>query len=348
MRKIVITKSFAIIALVMLILLSVSVSTVVGFETEVKSTVSRTSIAKAGMAETDEEPTLQEWFDANGYAVNVIEDELGNETFDAGYYQIAILAEIAGYASSNNLSWYPTSSGELHQIFSGANSTGDIGIFEATETFGLCLGSPDGLFYTETHRNPDGFNHTLIFANPNPLGGYIVVWEDLWEGGDEDFQDMILAVLIPVTEAKVCIFPHTLNMKSRGKWITCFIKLPQDYDVEDIDVSTIMLNGTIPAEPKPVAIFDLDCVSIKVLMVKFSRTAIIEFIKNAIVINENTSKCVKITLVVSGNLLSGQAFEGSTEIRIIHFSKCTENKVSVPLTKTRRVKHFSCAKPYIR
>ncbi len=318
MRKTVIIQGFVALALVMLTLQFVPVPAL----NEVRR-----------LDEADVEPTLQEWFDMNGYAINATADELGIETFEAGYYQIAILDEIAGYAPSNNLSWYLTSSSELHLIFLGDNTTGDTTVFVATETFGLCLGTPDGLFYgepnhqlfyTETSRNPDGFDHSLVFANPNPPGGFIIVWEDLWEGGDKDFQDIILAMLVPVIRAKVCICPHTLNLKSRGRWITCFIMLPKEYDVEDIDISTIRLNGTVPTELKPSAVFRLKCVGVKILMVKFSRADAIELIKSVIGTGRCASRCLKVTLTVTGTLYSGQPFEGSTRIRVIHFSRCRD------------------------
>ncbi len=306
-------RGFAIIALVMLTLPAIAFS---ASDNSGKAFIEEEEANLAG------EMTLQEWFDANGYTINVTEDELGLEIFNPGYYQVSILAEIAGYAPLNNLSWYTTSLGEMYQIFSGANSTGDTTFFNTAETFGLALGSPDGLFYTETYRNPDGFDHALVFANPNPPGGYIIVWEDLWNGGDEDFQDMILATLVPVIEAKICICPHTLNLKSRGRWITCFIKLPSGYDVEEIDISTIRLNDTIPAEPKPTAIINLRCLGTKLLMVKFNRTAVIEYIRTTTSVNGNHRKCAKVTLTVSGKLSNGQAFEGSTKIRVMHLPKC--------------------------
>ena len=366
MRRNTINRSFVIVALVMLILPSIVVSASNELEvngTNAPSITDKVIITDNAITETDKESTLQEWFDANEYVINVTEDELEIETFEAGCYQIAIFAEIAAYASLNNLSWYPISSGELQLIFSGVNKTGDITIFKATEAFGLCLGSPDGLFYTETNLNPDSFDHALIFANPKQPGGYIIVWEDLLEGGDADFQDMILAMLIPVIKAKVCIYPHTLNLKSRGRWITCFITLPSDYDVEDIDVSTIMLNGSIPAEPKPVAILnfrcgnckfdckdgfncdneDVDrCNGIKVLMVKFNRTAVIEYIKSAIDLNGKLEKWLKITLTVSGKLFNCQTFEGSTRIRIIHYRRCT---TGFPPFKACLAKRFLHSKP---
>jgi hypothetical protein len=331
MRKNAIVSSFVIIALVMLTL--PSATALASNENELKITATTQKTATITDSETAEEPTLEDWFDENGYAINVTEDELGIEIFEAGTYQITILGEIAEYAPANNLSWYPVSSGNLHLIFLEANSSGDTRVFEATEDFGLCIGTPDGvfggepnpkLFYTETNRNPDAFDHALVFANPNVQGGYIIAWEDLWEGGDMDFQDMILA-LTPVLEAKVYLCPHTLNLKSMGRWITGFIKLPEDYDVANINVSTIRLNGTIPAEPKPVAILGLDCINVKVLMVKFNRTATINLVKHSTVVDESIPKCFSITLTISGNLLNGQLFKGSTEIRVIHFPKCIIN-----------------------
>ncbi len=347
MGRMAVTRIFVMVVFAMLTVLPVTVFASSKCRTEVAETAALTVVTG-----TDEEPTLQEWFDANGYAINVSEDELvGIEEFEAGYYQISILAEIAGYASLNNLSWYPISSGELHLIFSGTNSTGDVAVFLATEKFGLCLGTPDGLygdepntqlFYTETERNPDGFDHALIFTNPNPSSGYIIVWEDLWEGGDEDFQDMILAMLTPVINAEVCIRPLALNLKSRGRWITCFLRLPRGFNVEDIDVSTITLNGTVPAEPRPVTIFrdsNSDCEDdgVQVLMVKFNRTLVIEYIKNAIAPGGIPAKRFDVTLVVSGNLLSGQIFEGSTKIRIVHFLGCIKGRFRVSLAEAHRV-----------
>lgn len=40
--------------------------------------------------------------------------------------------------------------------------------------------------------------------------------------------------------------PDTLNLKSKGKWVTGYIELPEGYDVAEIDGSTVYLNG-VPA-----------------------------------------------------------------------------------------------------
>lgn len=44
--------------------------------------------------------------------------------------------------------------------------------------------------------------------------------------------------------AAIDIDPNTLNWISKGRWITCYIELPEGYDVGDIDVSTITLDDT--------------------------------------------------------------------------------------------------------
>jgi len=314
-------KSFASLSWLVVIALFVTVlpSAVASATVKVDRMIVNDSKAKTynAIAAANGELTLQEWFDANGYAISVEDDELGIETFQAGKYQIGILAELAGYAALNNLSWYTNASAELHLIFSGANDTGDVATFMATATFGLCTQSPDGLFYTETGLNPDGFDHALVFANPDPHGGYIIVWEDLSEGGDEDFQDMILAMLIPVLEVRVCICPHTLNLKSRGRFITCFIRLPMEGMVEDVAFSTIKLNGTIPAEPKPVAVLKSRRLHVAILMVKFNRAAVIDYIKDSLGLDGRTFRRGRITLTISGSFASGQAFEGSDRIRAI-------------------------------
>ena len=74
--------------------------------------------------------------------------------------------------------------------------------------------------------------------------------------------------------AEVTMEPETLNPKSNGRWVTAYIELPSGYDVNDIDVSTILLEGVIPAEGQPTAVGDHDGDGISDLMVKFSRAAL--------------------------------------------------------------------------
>ncbi len=114
------------------------------------------------------------------------------------------------------------------------------------------------------------------------------------------------------------IEPKTLNLRSSGKWITAYIELLEGYDVADINVSTIMLNGTVPAELSPTAIGDYDNDTVPDLMVKFDRAKTIEYI----LANVNTrGRFMTITLTITGKLNDGTPFQGSDTIKIIYINR---------------------------
>jgi len=118
-----------------------------------------------------------------------------------------------------------------------------------------------------------------------------------------------------VINATVDTNPHALNLRSRGRWITAYIELPEDYDVSDINVSTILLNDTIPAEVHPVGIGDYDEDGIPDLMVKFNRAEVISYILANVNMKE---RFITITLTVTGRLNDGTPFQGSDTIRILY------------------------------
>lgn len=72
----------------------------------------------------------------------------------------------------------------------------------------------------------------------------------------------------------VDIHPDTLNKKSKGKYITSYIELPETYSVEDIDIETVILSvneDSIQAESSPTEIGDYNDNGIPDFMVKFDR-----------------------------------------------------------------------------
>jgi len=48
--------------------------------------------------------------------------------------------------------------------------------------------------------------------------------------------------------AEARILPRTINLASKGKWITCYVWLPEDYDVADIEPNSIFLEDEIQPE----------------------------------------------------------------------------------------------------
>jgi hypothetical protein len=108
--------------------------------------------------------------------------------------------------------------------------------------------------------------------------------------------------------ATLNIDPDTLNFKSQGNYITAYMELPEG---ENVNTTTIYLNGTIPVEAWPIYIGDTDEDGLTDFMVKFNRQAVIQWLRGIITTDGN------VTLTVTGNV-EGKAFEGSDAIRCIH------------------------------
>ena len=118
--------------------------------------------------------------------------------------------------------------------------------------------------------------------------------------------------LIPAT---IDIKPDTLNLKSKGKWITCYIELPENYDVADIDISTVRISRIdnkevdIPAEEWPWEISDYDNDTIPDLMVKFDRSAVQSVVD------------VGYAIITVEGLVGDETFEGNDVIKVIDAGK---------------------------
>jgi hypothetical protein len=131
-----------------------------------------------------------------------------------------------------------------------------------------------------------------------------VVWST--EADPDDALDQVVdrmvdqKVKLRTIEATIEIHPETLNLKSKGKWVTCIIKLPDYLDESDIDPATLRLEGTITAD-KPI----LTGTS---LNVKFDRAELIALLTSG----------EDIVLTVTGELLDGMPFKGTDTIDAIH------------------------------
>jgi len=113
----------------------------------------------------------------------------------------------------------------------------------------------------------------------------------------------------PLISATIDFDPDTLNLKSKGTVVTVYIELPADYDVSQIDVSSVRLNDAVPALTKPIEISDYDGDGIPDLMVKFDNASVMALFAGKIVPGDYA-------IEVTGTV-RGIRFKGTVTIRVI-------------------------------
>jgi hypothetical protein len=163
-----------------------------------------------------------------------INDALGFDSYwsitATGGSVATIVIEIAGFAPNNTFGIFDASDPSRNvQIFGGQAGSGsqallgimadgsvflnfaDTGKDFAGNTFGYYLTNGETIpqtFYSDTRLNKDAFDHMVAFQGKNidtvQIGvfapglwtdcEYILAWEDLYGGGDKDYNDMVLMV----------------------------------------------------------------------------------------------------------------------------------------------------------
>jgi len=111
--------------------------------------------------------------------------------------------------------------------------------------------------------------------------------------------------------------PNTLNLKGRGNWIRARIKLPQDYSVADVDISTIVLNDAIWAEPEPTSVANRNSDTVSDLVVMFNRTQVVKYMLSKGIAYGNVTLTMKGWLTTfAGKAIVAMAFTLNTDLRV--------------------------------
>ena len=180
-------------------------------------------------------------------------------------------------------------------------TTEDLCAEECALDFAECTESCDTTCIDECAEDPD-----CIAACP----------EDLCLSDCQAMEEECLSTCPEPQTALICT-PETLNLKSHGRWITCLVQSADIVDIEDVNLDSLMLNGTIAAER---AVMQED-----LLMLKFSRHELITSLLPGD--EEELEFPMEIELTVTGNLMIDDSpFEATDSIRVI-FPQPKGNKV---------------------
>jgi hypothetical protein len=131
------------------------------------------------------------------------------------------------------------------------------------------------------------------YTNPDWYYGY-AAWD--WFG----ISVLALTIEYPPIPASLNIDPDTLNLQSKGEWITAYVGLPEGFDVANIEPESIRLNGQVPAVRS-----QIDDEG-QVLMIKFDRAAVARIVGTG-----------EVQITVTGIMAGNTKFEGVDTIRVI-------------------------------
>jgi hypothetical protein len=121
-------------------------------------------------------------------------------------------------------------------------------------------------------------------------------------------------ILASGISATIEFSPNTMNLKGVGR-IAAYIELQEGYDVNNINVSSILLNRTIPVDlSESPTIGDYDNDTIPDIALYFNRTTLSEYIVSQGITSGN------VTLAITGELNDGTPFEGNNTVKVSDMS----------------------------
>lgn len=146
----------------------------------------------------------------------------------------------------------------------------------------------------------DGISVYQLTDNDNndispQLSDALIIWQ-CWDSND--WEICSATIPLPITFK---FTPQSLNLRSRGKWVTCHMWLPEGYTGADVDASSLLLLDSIS-----VSRVQGNGRSGKVTM-KFERSAVQALL--------SPGPAVEVTL--TGKLTDGTSIAGSDTIKVV-------------------------------
>jgi hypothetical protein len=183
-------------------------------------------------------------------------------------------------------------------------------------------------FYVELWQTSPYPTCGLIGADKDPpYYGMSEVSTDYGEnwGITHTMNYMIRVIVASPVLATINVDPDMLALVGRRPWINAYVEFPCDYDVANIDISSIELSCDVTGGVKqfeigvdsaaPVTIGDRDGDSIPDLMIMFDRFALVEYLQENY--SDGEGMFYDLPIKVTG-MVSGKPFECTDTIRIMN------------------------------
>ncbi len=193
-------------------------------------------------------PSLQEVLDGLGYSINVASDEVPLQLFappSNGTSGQATL-KFENSSSSAIFGWYSKGTPENKtQLFAADDTVGSHAsiTIPSGDSIGFYLGPTlyDDIWYTQGVLNWDAYKHIKVFPAGTP-NSYVIAWEDLPDGGDQDFQDCIVEVRFKDPNELFLTFEGSTDISVCDPDSICFL-IHADGGIGDLTLSK-MVDGT--------------------------------------------------------------------------------------------------------
>jgi hypothetical protein len=170
----------------------------------------------------------------------------------------------------------------------------------------------------------EGTKYATVSAHGHPVSG------ERMKGTNYAISSGFIAAALPAIEAIIDIDPDTLNLRSEGKWITCYVTLPEGYPVDVFDPTAVALTRVNGGTLETFIYSDLEAIPPKRAAekgnypeedeVQFQESLEEEMLK--VKLSRSEVQAVvplgdEVELTVTGNLLNGAFFQGTDVIRVI-------------------------------
>jgi hypothetical protein len=277
----------------------------------------------------------EEWNNVSIYNDDTIVDMLGGLVDRMGTYDASTLNVTGGYVSTLEAHEFSTanvSGGYVYGVFASDNAIlnfsgdasavrlgvgGDLGTINMTGGTTHYLGGGDS---STTNLYGGIISENLGAVDSAVVNVYGYGFEFDPNGGSRDggqltgfwLDDSAFIIdlygaetyshinLIPVVDVEVDIRPAAVNLRSRGKWISCEIRFGEDCNAADVNSGTVLLEDEVPAE------WIWFNEQQNVVMVKFSRSEVQQILEVG-----------NVELTVRGYLTDGSYFVGTDAVKVI-------------------------------